>query len=202
MSGITIIDISVVAVVLLSAIFAMWRGLIQETFTIFEWVAAAFVGLRFASTFQPLVAGIISPSWLAWIAAFVGIFLIVFIPLSIFSHRLSEMVKRSEIGPVDRALGLVFGLGRGLVIIGLGYIAFAALVPASDRPEQLTKARLFPLIQNTSEVLLDLVPGTKLDLARTDDANDSQKGTQKGRDSAGKTYGASERSALDRLIET
>jgi len=202
MSGITIIDIVVVAVVLLSAIFAMWRGLIQETFSIFEWVAGAYVALRFASTFQPLVAGIISPGWLAWIAAFVGTFLIVFIPLSIFSHRLSEIVKRSEIGPVDRALGLVFGLGRGLVIIGLGYIAFAALVPPADRPEQLTKARLFPLIQNTSEVLLDLVPGTKVDLARADDPEGSPKGTQKARDSAGKTYGASERSALDRLIET
>ena len=201
MSGVTVVDMLVVLVVLVSAIFAMWRGLIAETFSIFEWVAGAYVALRFASTFQPLVAGIISPSWLAWIATFVGIFLIVFIPLSIFSHRLSEMVKRSEIGPVDRALGLVFGLGRGLVIVGLGYIAFAILVPVPDRPTQLTEARLFPLIQNTSEVLLDLVPGTKSDLARTDDPKDSEKGSQKGRDSASKTYGASERSALDRLIE-
>jgi len=201
---ITVIDILVVAVVLISAIFALWRGLIAETFAIFEWVGGAYVALRFAPALQPMVAGLISPSWLAWIAAFVGTFLVVFIPLSILSHRLSELVKGSDIGPVDRALGLVFGVGRGLVIVGLGYIAFAMLVPLRDHPLSLTQSRLYPLIQNTSEVLLELVPGLnqadKDPETRTASQNETSKGPSGGEQS-GKTYGVSERSALDRLIE-
>jgi membrane protein required for colicin V production len=199
--GITVIDGVVVAVVLISAVLAMWRGLIQETFSIFEWVGGTYIALRFAPTFQPLVGGIVSPPWLAWIAVFVGTFLIVFIPLSILSHRLSELVKASEIGPVDRVLGLVFGAGRGLIIVGLGYIAFALLVPLKDHPLVLTQARLFPLIQNTSEVLLALVPGTKAGLEPDDDSKGENPLAAKSGEQNGKTYGARERGALDRLIE-
>jgi len=202
--SITVIDVVVVAVVVLSAVLAMWRGIIHETFSIFEWVGGAYVALRFAPTFQPLAGSVLSPPWVAWIAAFVGTFLIVFIPLSILSHRLSELVKSSEIGPVDRALGLVFGAGRGLVIVGLGYIAFALLVPLQDDPPVLTQARLFPLSQNTSEVLLDLVPGTKSGTTARESDGASKKddsGAAKAGEQTGKTYGVRDRSALDRLIE-
>ena len=44
----------------------------------------------------------------------------VFIPLSFMSHRFSESVKNSPIGPLDRALGIAFGVVRGLVIVGAG----------------------------------------------------------------------------------
>ena len=71
-------------------------------------------------SFSPCLAGIVEPPWLAWIAVFVGTFMIVLVPLSILTHRFAEIVKRSEIGAIDRALGFVFGIGRGLVIVGLG----------------------------------------------------------------------------------
>jgi uncharacterized membrane protein required for colicin V production len=62
---------------------------------------------------QPLLREMISPSWLEYIVVFMH-FLLMFIPLSILNHRLSEAVKKSDIGPVDRVLGLVFGVFRGL----------------------------------------------------------------------------------------
>jgi len=69
-------------------------------------------------------------------------------------------------------------------------------VPMQDRPQTLTNARLFPLIRNTSEVLLGLVPGgDKL-------AGAGGSGTQAKGGDARKTYGASDRSALDNLVET
>ena len=193
MSGlpVTTIDLVVITVILISALLALWRGLVRETFSIFEWVASAYVALRLAPIFQPMLAGIVESPLLAWIAVFVATFLIVLIPLSILTHRFSEIVKRSEIGPVDRVLGFVFGIGRGLVIVGLAYIAFASLVPAEEHPPVLTGARLFPLIQNSSEVLLSLVPGTE-----------SEDGTvPQGEGQQTKTYGAQDRGALDRLFE-
>lgn len=188
---VTTIDLVVIAVILISAFVALWRGLVRETFSIFEWVASAYVALRLSPVFQPMLAGIVEPPLLAWIAAFVGTFVIVLVPLSILTHRFSEIVKRSEIGPVDRVLGFVFGIGRGLVIVGLGYIAFASLVPPENHPASLTGARLFPLIQNSSEVLLSMVPGTG-----------SESGTVSQGDGQGtKAYGAEDRGALDRLFE-
>jgi membrane protein required for colicin V production len=206
--SVTAIDVLVIAVLLISAGFAMWRGLVSETFTIIDWVAAAFVAIRFTPTFQPLLRGVISPNWLEYIVVFIGTFLLMFIPLSMLNHRLSEAVKKSEIGPVDRVLGFVFGMGRGLVIIGLAYIAFAAMVPVRDHPVSLTRARLYPLIRQTSEVLLGLVPGQSGVAGLEAQANKSatpapaappQRAAAGEAD--GKTYNANDRSALDRLIE-
>ena len=194
MSGlpVTTIDLIVIVIVLLSAFVALWRGLVRETFSIFEWVASAYVALRMAPVFQPMVAGIIASPWLAWIAVFIGTFIIVLVPLSIMTHRFAEIVKRSEIGAIDRALGFVFGIGRGLVIVGLAYIAYASFVPLDRQSATVTGARLFPLIQNSSEVLLSLVPGTASEGGTVSQGEDQEQA---------KTYGAQERGALDRLFE-
>jgi len=208
--SVTAVDVVVIAVLLFSAGFAMWRGLVSETFTIIDWVAAAYVAIRFTPTFQPLLRGIISPAWLEYVVVFIGTFLLMFIPLSILNNRLSEAVKKSEIGPVDRVLGFVFGLGRGLVIVGLSYIAFAAMVPLRDHPAALTQARLYPLIRQTSDVLLGLVPGQSgvsgLEGREAERPAAPASAAPPQRADAGdadaKTYGASDRSALDKLIES
>src|SRR5215469_13311654 len=191
------IDVLVAAIVLISAGVATFRGLVRETFGILEWVAGLYIAFRFSPVFRPLISEAISPVWLQWLVVFVGTFLLVFIPLSIMSHRLSELVKKSEIGPVDRTLGLVFGIARGLVIVGLAYIAFGALVPAKDHPQTLTKARLLPLIRNTSDVLRSLGPGKAREPAEAQQAEGAQ---QTGDVEAAKTYGAQDRGALDTLF--
>ena len=212
-ASITVIDVLVVAVILISAGFAAWRGLVSETFTIIDWVVAAFVALRVTPMFQPLLREVISPPWLEYIVVFIGTFLLLFIPLSILNHRVSEMVQKSEIAPVDRIMGFIFGAGRGLVIVGIAYIAFSALVPPQDQPASLSRARLFPVIQQTSDVLLNLAPSrganaapaaARAVAARTAPAAAPEKPDAAASEGglAGKTYGADERSALDRLIET
>lgn len=192
--SLTAVDLLVIGVVLISAGFAMFRGLIRETFAILEWVAGGYVALRFTPVFQPLLNGAIKPAWLEWVLVFIGTFLLVFIPLSIMSHRLSEMVKQSDIGPVDRVLGLVFGVARGLVIVGLAYLAFSVLVPLKDHPASLTQARSFPLIRNTSEILRELAPRGIL----ASNANASENGDT----SATKTAGAAAAGALESLLGT
>jgi len=184
--SLTAIDIVIILVVLVSAGFAMLRGLVHETFAILAWVAGGYVAVRAAPALQPLLGGAITPFWLERVAVLLGIFLIVFIPLVIISRRLSARVKSSAAGPVDRVLGLVFGIGRGLVIVGLVYIAFSALVPIKNHPQTLTKARLFPIIRTTSEVLRQLVPAEDWVFANKNNASG---------------YGADRPGALDRLLQ-
>ncbi|HEX3484543.1 MAG TPA: CvpA family protein [Micropepsaceae bacterium] len=183
--SLTAIDIVVVAVVLISAGFAMFRGLVHETFAILAWLAGGYVALRFAPSLQPFLDGAIKPFWLERVAVVVGTFLLVFIPLAMVSRRLSAKVKKSAAGPADRMLGLLFGVARGLAIVGLVYMAFSALVPLKNHPQTLTKARLFPVIRTTTEVLRELVPIKDGYFAN------------KNSDSA---YGADSPGALDRLF--
>ena len=155
--SVTVVDALIVLVILMSAGYAAYRGLMRETLSIFSWAVSAYVTLRFFPSFQPMLRGFISPEWLADFIVLVGLFLVVLVPLSFLSFRFAESVRRSQIGPVDRSLGFVFGVARGLVILGLVYIVFFAVAQGND-PAWLREARLYPLIQNTREVLLTLVP--------------------------------------------
>ena len=220
--SVTTVDFVVVLAILVSTGYAVWRGFLAETLSIFAWVAAAFGCLYFGPAIVPLMRSMIAASWLAALCGYAAVFLAVLIPLSFMSHRFSQTVKDSPVGPIDRALGGAFGVIRGLVIVGLAHIAFTYFVPVPRQPEWLSRARMLPVIQDTDEVLLSMVPERVHpdfalapgpdeprrndplgELIRRDDmagpaANAVQhKTTAK----AKKRYGAGDRQALDRLIE-
>jgi hypothetical protein len=105
-----------------------------------------------------MMRSLVAEAWLASLLAYAGVFLAVFIPLAFISHRFSESVKHSPIGPLDRAAGVAFGVVRGLVLVGLAYLAFTYFVPIRSQPRWLTEAELLPAVQSTAEALLSVVP--------------------------------------------
>jgi len=217
-----LIDFFVVVVLLISAGYAGWKGFVSETLSIFAWAAAAFASLYFGPWVVPLTKGMISTPWLASLAAYAGVFLMVLIPLAFISHRFSESVKHSALGPLDHALGIAFGVVRGLVVVGLLYLAFTFFVPIAKQPTAVAQARLLPLIQSSSDVILSLVPSrvhadfadqpsaTAKDdelgqLIRKQNAQAGADPAKKPRKTAKKTtpetYGAKDRQALDTLLK-
>lgn len=212
---VTGIDVLIGLVILVSAVYAAYRGLMRETLSIFAWAVAAYASLLLFPLSQSLLVTRIQPNWLAGAVALIGVFLIILVPLGFMSHRFSQKVDRTAIGPVDQTLGFIFGVGRGLVIVGLAYIVFSVLVRVQDQPEWIRKARLLPLVQSTSEVLLTLVPESnslRQDVRRRGVVAETPPvpaprrrpavATPRGNPSKQQqTYGADERRALDRLIE-
>lgn len=160
--SLTAVDYVAIGVILVSALFATFRGLVHETFAIVDWLVAGYAALKLTPRLIPLAQPYIHMVLLQWIVVGLASFLIVFIPLSLVTERISRAVKRSSIGPVDRVMGFVFGAGRGLVIVSLAYLAFASLVAEPDRPDVLVKARLYPMIRGTGTVLRALMPATIL----------------------------------------
>lgn len=165
MLSVTFIDFLIVLIIVVSAGYAAWRGFVSETLTIFEWVAAALACLYIGPYLIPMMRSLFSQPWLASLLAYASVFLAVFIPFAFLSHRISQGVKNSPIGPLDRAAGVGFGILRGLVIVGLAYLAFTYFVPIREHPRWLTQAELLPMVQNTSEVLLSIVPNQPTDFA-------------------------------------
>jgi len=157
--SLTAVDYVAIAIILISASFAAFRGVVHETFAIIDWIIAGYAAVRLTPKVVPFTQHFISSVWLQWIVAGLGVFLVVFIPLSSATARLARVVQKSRVGAADRVMGFVFGAGRGLVIVSLAYLAFAALVPEQDRPDVLVKARLYPVIRDTSLILRALMPG-------------------------------------------
>jgi membrane protein required for colicin V production len=155
---VTFADLLILLVLLTSAVQATMHGLLQLTLSYVAWVVAGIATLRFYPVFQPIAQANIELEWAADAAAIVGLFLIIMIPLSFISYRVTEGVKKAGGGPLDRALGFVFGLGRGLIVLAVAYILLIQFLPEDDQPAWIQQARLLPLVQETGNILLSIAP--------------------------------------------
>ena len=87
-----------------------------------------------------------------------GTFLGTLIIVSIITVRFSDMVLDSRVGALDRTLGFLFGLGRGLIIVVVAFLFFAWLVPGSKQPDGVKNAKSLEVLNKTGEWLQALLP--------------------------------------------
>ncbi len=152
----TIVDFVVLGILLISGVIAWHRGFLKETLSVSAWLIASLAAVTVWPTTRPFVRAFVNPDYLADVLALVGFFFILLIPISFISFRLSEIVRGSRAGPLDKSLGFVFGLARGLLVVGLAYVIFSSLASPKDQPKWMTEARLLPVIKGTAEVILSL----------------------------------------------
>ena len=152
------LDIILVIVALVSGLLAMVRGLTREILSIASWAAAAVATVFAYSRFKQLARDQIDPDQLADVILIGGTFVLVLIVVSYITSRISDFVLDSRIGAVDRTLGFFFGLGRGLLLVVVGYLFFAWFVPEEKRPDWIVTARSLELIETTGDMLMDMLP--------------------------------------------
>ncbi len=150
----TIVDFVVLGVLLTSGVIAWHRGFLKETLSVSAWLIAALAAVFVWPVTKPFARSLVNPDFVADILALAGVFFILLIPVSFISFRLSEMVRGSRAGPLDRSLGLLFGLARGLLVVGLGYVIYSNLASPKDHPKWMTQARLLPVVKGTADVIL------------------------------------------------
>jgi membrane protein required for colicin V production len=162
-----VLDIIVIAVVLLSGLFAFARGFVKEALSVAAWVGAAFAALYGLPYAAPLAERFLPKGPVADAAAGFALFLVALVILSFITSAIAGHVKKSALSAVDRTLGLVFGLVRGLVLVCLAYIALSWALPAGGQaqPSWIAQAKTLPLLANGAERLRQLVPASYLERA-------------------------------------
>ena len=151
-------DLIVIAVLLVSALLAFSRGFVRELLSVAVWVGAIFATRYGFDYVEEYTSQWISTVWLARTAASVTIFIPTLIILALISHVLSGQVRNSALGAVDRSLGFLFGLLRGVIIVCLAYLLMAWILPKEEQPEWLRSAHTIPLVEEGAGLLLQLVP--------------------------------------------
>jgi membrane protein required for colicin V production len=146
------------SVMLISGILAMIRGFMREVLSIAAWGAAAVATILLYGRLLPIAKENISSDIVATAAVVGGVFLITLLIVSILTVRISDMILDSRIGALDRTLGFLFGLGRGLVIVVVAFVFFAWLVPPGKQPEGVRNAKSRVVLENTGEWLQALLP--------------------------------------------
>jgi len=154
------LDIFLIVVMLISGLLAMVRGFMREVLSIVAWAAAAAAAVYLFPRLLPLATQYFG-GWNEWLVKGVvvaSVFLGTLIIVSIFTVRLSDKILDSRIGALDRTLGFLFGLARGLIIVVVAFIFFDWLVPQKSQPEAVRNAKSRVVLQSTGQWLMSLLP--------------------------------------------
>jgi membrane protein required for colicin V production len=167
MESIATLDIVIVAVIGLSAIIGMYRGLVREILSLAAWIGAGWIALTFYAPAKKLVEKWIEdPQW-AGIVTGAGLFLVALVVLLILAGLVSRNTKKaSMLAPANRMLGVIFGILRGGVIVALVYIATVHVVglyadeetEKAETPKWVETSRLMPHVRAAAAAIERLVP--------------------------------------------
>jgi membrane protein required for colicin V production len=153
------VDGVVLAVLALSAIVALFRGLVQEVLGIGAWVGAAFAALKLYPMLSPFLLEAVETPWIADALAAAGVFLVVLVVLKILIAVVARRVQDSALGGADRALGMVFGLARGAFLVVVAYILGGVVLSEPGKwPDPVREARSLPVVAEGARWLMDQLP--------------------------------------------
>ena len=152
------LDIGVIAIIGLSAVFAFARGFVREALSIVAWVGAGFVALYGHDYVIAIVDRMVHNPLLSQLIAWGGLFIASLIALTIVTGIVARSVRASALSPLDRTLGFLFGVLRGAFIISLAYLLLDMAVPGTDRPSWLREAKSAPYLQQGADVLRNVLP--------------------------------------------
>lgn len=152
------VDLGVLAVIALSAAFAFARGFVREVLSIAAWLGAALITLYGFSYAHGVTMRFVTTPLLAELIAGAGLFLAALIVLTILTGAVSRLVQWSALTPIDRTLGLIFGVARGAVLVSIAYFAIDITLPANDRPGWLRDAKSQPLLAQGADLVRGVLP--------------------------------------------
>ena len=113
----TIFDYLAIAIIGISTLLGVMRGAVKEFFALAGWIVAFLVAKTFSVPLSGFFASMFSNSSVRLLVAFIVLFIITLIAISIVSYLLATLLKKIGLGPLDRLLGSAVGLTRGVVIM-------------------------------------------------------------------------------------
>jgi membrane protein required for colicin V production len=213
------LDIGVIAVIVLSAIFAFARGFVREALSIVAWVGAAAITVYGFVPVLGIVEPLVKNPLLSQLIAGFGLFVGSLVVLTIITSFLARMVRASALSPIDRTLGFVFGMARGAFLVCLAYLLLDISVQPGERPAWIREAKSTPYLHQGADVLRQFLPEQlKIKNAAIEDAVRALSAADQAREAMGAlkvpgvptvikpdrgpSYGKSETRQLERLIDT
>jgi membrane protein required for colicin V production len=153
------LDLGVIAVLGLSAIFAFARGFVREALSIAAWVGAGFITLYSYPTVETIVEPMVHNPLLSGLIGIAGTFIVSLVALTVVTGIVARTVRSSGLSPIDRTLGFVFGLLRGILLVCLALLALDIMVPQpTDRPPWLRDAKSVPYLEQGANLIRGFLP--------------------------------------------
>jgi membrane protein required for colicin V production len=154
---ITLLDIFLLVVMLISGLLAMIRGFMREVLSIAAWGIAALVTVYVFPRATTIAQQYIGNELASKAVAIIGVFLVTLLVISIITVRISDLILDSRVGALDRTLGFLFGLGCGFLIVVIAYAFFDWFVP-QRKPDWIQNAKALVVLKESGDWLKSRLP--------------------------------------------
>ncbi len=210
-------DAGVIGVMLLSCLFAFFRGFVREVLSLGAWLGAAVVTFYYF----PEVAAKLQPHFKSQIGATgvgtLAIYTVALIGFSIFNAVILKFVRSGkEVGMLDNLLGLFFGALRGAFLVSLAFFVLTMAMQEDEYPDWVKKSLSRPYAEKGALMLAKVAPEYLREIShlqqkaneemqaekKRPDASDSDPIVVEKRSAADESsYSRSDNHQMDRLIQ-
>jgi membrane protein required for colicin V production len=151
-------DYAVIGVITFSGLVSLIRGFVREAISLGAWILAVWSAFHFANTMAAVIAPYVKSATLRTpIASFILLIAVLLIG-GLVNFIIGTLVDKTGLSSTDRVIGMVFGTGRGVLLVAV-LLLLAQLTPM---PQSLwwQKSVLIPKFQPLEAWLKSLVPAS------------------------------------------
>ena len=150
------IDLAIIAVIVLSALISLIRGFVKESISLLTWIVAGIIAFRYFVPMAEFLESYIAAPTLRSITAFAILFVATLVVGAIVNFIVSQLVSKTGLSGTDKALGVVFGAARGVLIVTIVVLLFG-LTPAPES-DAWKDAASIGFFQQLAEWLKAIIP--------------------------------------------
>src|SRR6202795_146728 len=148
-------DLALVLVLLASTIMGLLRGFVREAASLVFWVVAIWAAWKFGPLVEPHLGGLLAdPSVAPWVGRLCVLVLVLLMGW-VVGMLLSYFTRSLGLGAMDRVIGLLFGILRGMVLVGLLIIGGELL--HLNQEEWWSRSKLVPYGETVGDWLRAMV---------------------------------------------
>ncbi len=151
-------DYFLLVIVTISTLLSLWRGFFKEALSVVTWVVALSIAIVYFKPMGDLLSGFISSPTVRNISGFALLFICVLILGGILNHLVAQLVSKTGLTATDRALGIIFGLLRGIVIGAL--IVMLAGLTTLPQEQWWQESRLISYFQDIALWIRSFLPAS------------------------------------------
>ncbi len=147
----TLVDYVILGVVLVSALLGLARGFLREAISLATWVIALWVAWHYSDALAPHLGGVLATEPYGTWASRMLIALGILILGTLVGITAGNFIRVSLFSGFDRFLGFLFGLLRGLIVLGIAVIIASTL--RLDGERWWKQSSLIPYAETAGDLL-------------------------------------------------
>ena len=152
----TVVDVVVIFVIFLSALFSLIRGFVKEAISLATWIIAIWLAATFAPKLAAALPNSIESEAVRQAIGFGVLFVLTLIVGTIVNTLVNQIVKKTGLSGADRIFGVFFGVLRGGLIV-LVFVVIGGMTPLPDN-EWWQSSTLLQWFESAAIVIQDYIP--------------------------------------------